>query len=72
MAPDAHATTIRKRVGTIGGHASLIRGADEVRRAIDVFHPQDAGLTALGQRIKHSFDPKNILNRGRMSRGPAT
>jgi glycolate oxidase FAD binding subunit len=72
MAPDAHATTMRKRVGAIGGHASLIRGSDEVRRAIDVFHPQDAGLAALGERVKRSFDPKNILNRGRMARGSAT
>jgi glycolate oxidase FAD binding subunit len=46
----------------------LLRGTDQVRAAIDVFHPQEAGVAALGQRVKASFDPKQILNRGRMVR----
>jgi glycolate oxidase FAD binding subunit len=71
-AADAHAKALRQRVEAIGGHASLIRGADEVRAAIDVFQPQQSGLAALGQRVKHSFDPRNVLNRGRLSRGSAT
>ena len=41
----------------------------EVRRNVDVFHPQQSGLAALGERVRHSFDPKNILNRGRMIAG---
>ncbi len=28
--------------------------------------PQDPALAALGARVKHSFDPGRILNRGRM------
>jgi glycolate oxidase FAD binding subunit len=71
-ADDAHAGTIRKRVDAIGGHATLLRGSEQVRRKVDVFHPLERGLAALGQRVKHSFDPKDILNRGRMSRGPAS
>jgi glycolate dehydrogenase FAD-binding subunit len=67
--PDAHAGILRPRVDAIGGHATLIRAAEAVRRAVDVFHPQQAGLSALGERVRHSFDPKNILNRGRMVRG---
>ena len=31
--------------------------------------PQQGGLAALGERVRHSFDPKSILNRGRMVRG---
>ncbi len=62
---------VRQRAETVGGHATLIRAAEPVRRAVDVFHPQQAGLAALGERVRHSFDPKNILNRGRMVRGPA-
>ena len=31
-----------------------------------------AGVAALSQRVRHSFDPKIILNRGRMLRGSAT
>jgi glycolate oxidase FAD binding subunit len=46
----------------------LYCAAEEVRRTVDVFHPQPAGLAALGERVRHSFDPKHILNRGRMRR----
>ena len=67
-APDAHATLLRQRLKPIGGHATLLRGTDQVRATIDVFHPQEAGVAALGQRVKASFDPKHILNRGRMVR----
>ena len=66
--PDAHASMLRERLKVIGGHATLIRATDQVRGAVDVFQPQQAGVAALGQRVKASFDPKNILNRGRMVR----
>ena len=67
-AADAHAALLRQRLKPVGGHATLIRATDEVRNTVDVFHPQDAGVAALGRRVKTSFDPKNILNRGRMVR----
>ena len=67
-APDAHASMLRERLKGIDGHATLIRATDQVRGAVDVFHPQRVGVAALGQRVKASFDPKNILNRGRMVR----
>jgi glycolate oxidase FAD binding subunit len=50
----------------------LLRASEEVRRHIDVFHPQAAEVAALGERVRASFDPRNILNRGRMARGTAT
>ncbi|MBR0755561.1 FAD-binding protein [Bradyrhizobium jicamae] len=68
---DAHAASVRGHVEAAGGHATLIRAADEVRRNVDVFHPQAAGVAALGERVRNSFDPKTILNRGRMRRGGA-
>src|SRR5450631_100866 len=71
-APDAQAALLRPRVDAVGGHATLIRASEQVRRDVDVFHPQQHGLAALGERVRHSFDPKNILNRGRMARGSAT
>src|ERR1700761_364635 len=67
--PDAQAALVRERVNAVGGHATLLRASDEVRRNVDVFHPQQGGLAALGERVRLSFDPKNILNRGRMVRG---
>src|SRR6202046_5430568 len=69
---DAQAPLLRPRVDAVGGHATLLRAAEQVRRNVDVFHPQQAGLAALSERVRHSFDPKNILNRGRLIRGPST
>ena len=68
---DAQAALVRRRVNEASGHATLIRASDEVRRNVDVFNPQPGGIAALSERVRHSFDPKNILNRGRMVRGPA-
>ena len=69
--PDAQAGLVRARVDAVGGHAMLLRASEQVRRNVDVFHPQQDGLAALSERVRHSFDPKSILNRGRMIRGSA-
>jgi glycolate oxidase FAD binding subunit len=68
---NAQATLVRQRANAAGGHAMLLRAPDDVRRNVEVFHPQPVGLAGLSERVRHSFDPKNILNRGRMIRGPA-
>jgi glycolate oxidase FAD binding subunit len=60
------AVLVRKVVATVGGHATLVRGPDTLRRAIDVF-PTDAPI-ALLKRTKAAFDPHGILNPGRMYR----
>jgi glycolate oxidase FAD binding subunit len=68
---DAQAALLRERVNAAGGHATLIRASEEVRRNVDVFHPQPASLAGLSERVRASFDPKSILNRGRMAQGSA-
>ncbi|MBI1981841.1 MAG: FAD-binding protein [Methylocystis sp.] len=65
-APDAHAAVVRGAVDVGGGHATLIRASAETRARIDVFHPQPAAVAALTRRVKESFDPAHILERGRM------
>ncbi|TIP85559.1 MAG: 2-hydroxy-acid oxidase, partial [Mesorhizobium sp.] len=62
-----------------GGHATLVRAAPSHRAAVPVFEPQAPKLAALSARLKAEFDPKNILNPGRMAPaassatlGPAT
>ena len=65
-APDAHAATVRAAVDASGGHATLIRASEETRAAVEVFHPQPAALAALTRRVKESFDPAHVLERGRM------
>lgn len=65
--PDAAAAMVRGSFAT--GHATLIRAPEATRAAVDVFQPQAAGLAALTARVKDSFDPRHILNPGRMYRG---
>ncbi len=65
--PDAAA--IRGAVAGIGGHATLVRAPAAVRATVDVFEPQEAGLAALNRRVKEGFDPKGVLNPGRMWAG---
>jgi glycolate dehydrogenase FAD-binding subunit len=66
--PDAQAALVRPRVEAVGGHAMLLRASEEVRRQVEVFHPPTSGMAALSERVRNSFDPKAILNRGRMKR----
>lgn len=49
-----------------GGHATLVRASPAIRAAVPVFEPQPPQLAALSARLKAEFDPKNILNPGRM------
>jgi glycolate oxidase FAD binding subunit len=68
-AANAAAEVIRGAVRTLGGHATLVRGAAELRASLEVFEPQPAGLAALTKRVKEGFDPKAVLNPGRMWAG---
>jgi glycolate oxidase FAD binding subunit len=64
---DGSAAAVRTAAGE--GHATLFRAPAHLRSTTDVFHPQDPALAALSQRVKQSFDPKAVLNPGRMYRG---
>lgn len=68
-ADDAGAAEVRQAVATLGGHATLVRASVAARAATDVFQPQEEALAALTKRVKDSFDPKGILNPGRMWAG---
>lgn len=64
---DGGAAAIRGALAE-GGHATLIRAPDALRASVPVFQPQAPPLAALTARIKDGFDPRRILNRGRMYR----
>ncbi|MEX2035447.1 MAG: FAD-binding protein, partial [Xanthobacteraceae bacterium] len=66
---DAGSAAVRRAVAALGGHATLIRAPAAVRAAVDVFEPQPAPLAAVAKRVKESFDPKGVLNSGRMWAG---
>jgi glycolate oxidase FAD binding subunit len=63
---DGGADTVRAAVDATGGHATLIRAPEPVRAAVSVFHPSSAGVAALSKRVKENFDPRGLLNPGRM------
>jgi glycolate oxidase FAD binding subunit len=65
-APDGAVGSIRAAVAAVGGHATLMRGPLQLRAGVDMFEPQEAGLAALTKRVKKGFDPKGVLNPGRM------
>lgn len=60
---DQPAKDIRARAATHGGHATLFSGGD---RSVAVFQPLPAALAKYHLRLKQQFDPRGILNRGRM------
>jgi glycolate oxidase FAD binding subunit len=66
---DAGARHIRRVLAGVGGHATLVRAPAALRAATDAFEPQEPSLAALSKRVKESFDPKGVLNPGRMYAG---
>ena len=61
----AQGEAVRAALAPHGGHATLIR-ATAAQRAGDVFQPLESSLAALTRRVKASFDPRGVLNPGRM------
>jgi len=68
-AADASAALVRATVAAAGGHATLIRAPAAVRAAVDVFTPEPPALAALTRRVHEGFDPRGVLNAGRMWAG---
>jgi len=65
---DPQAEKVRKLVvKNGGGHATLVRASERVRRDEPVFHPEAAPIAALRGRIRSKFDPRGVFNPGRMS-----
>lgn len=68
-AGDAGAAAIRAVLKREGGHATLVRGPEPLRAAIEVFEPLSPPIMALTRGIKAAFDPSGVLNPGRMYAG---
>lgn len=66
---DAGASDIRRAVAVNGGHATLIRAEPMIRASVDVFQPLSPPVERLTRGLKAAFDPKGILNPGRMYAG---
>ncbi len=71
----SRASAMRAWAGQHGGHATLYRrgNADSDieknaggEKAVDAFHPVAAPIFELHRNLKQVFDPKRVLNRGRL------
>ena len=58
---------IKEMVIKLGGYLSIIKSSDNLSSDIDLFTINDTRLL-LSKKIKESFDPKNLLNPGKMYR----
>ncbi|MEM5471967.1 glycolate oxidase subunit GlcE [Hoeflea sp. AS60] len=68
MEADPEADLVRQYIKVLGGgHATLVRADAATRASVPVFEPQPKPLEALARRIKDQFDPKGVLNPGRMT-----
>ena len=64
----AHAE-IRRAAQNADGTWILFRGPETLRAALDVIPAEPGPLARISQRVKAAFDPKGILNPGRMRAG---
>jgi glycolate oxidase FAD binding subunit len=56
----------RVRGAFTNGHATLLKAPAEARAATPVFQPQPPAVAAAAARLRSAFDPRGILNPGRM------
>lgn len=63
---DAGARVIRETIARLGGHATLIRAPEATRSSVEVFSPEPDPLARISAGLRERFDPRGILNPGRM------
>lgn len=65
----ADAALVRDAAARLGGHATLWRASDESKTRHGVFSPLAPAVMDIHRRLKATFDPDGLFNRGRMYQG---
>jgi glycolate oxidase FAD binding subunit len=65
-ASTAEPAAVRAAAAAAGGHAVLYRAPESLRCLEGAFAPLSPALLALHRRLKKAFDPRGILNPGRL------
>jgi glycolate oxidase FAD binding subunit len=60
---------LRKAAVALNGHMTIIKAPSHVRIREDFLTTVDDNIRVLSLKIKESFDPKKILNPGKMYSG---
>lgn len=63
------AVKMRALAASCGGNVTLFGARADIRARVPVFQPEAEALAALTRRIKENFDPRGVLNPGRMFEG---
>jgi len=63
---DAASDSVRNAAQAHGGHATLYRADDSVKKDVGVFQPLTAPLMKLHKRLKSEFDPHGLFNYQRL------
>ena len=59
-------TDLQTHLARIGGHATLVKGSDDLKVRVPVFQPEVAPLVALATGLRAQFDPRGLFNPGVM------
>lgn len=65
LASNADPVAIRAAAEAAGGHATLVRANEAMRRTVPALHPQPPALAAIEQRVRRAFDPDGVFETGR-------
>jgi glycolate oxidase FAD binding subunit len=57
---------LRAAMAGMPGHATLVRASEAARRRFGVFHPEPPPIAAIAAGLRARFDPRGVLNPGRM------
>lgn len=60
-------TSMHEAAARLGGHTTVVKAPEDVRRAMPSFQPENETIAALSKGLRAKFDPRGILNPGVMT-----